>query len=84
MIEEKEYSLYLIDIKLPEMDGKALYQWLQNKHPELSGRVIFTSGDIISGDTMAYLEQASRPFLPKPFSPDELKSIVHETLGQLE
>jgi len=32
------------------------------------------------------LEQADRPFLPKPFTPDELKAkaIVRETLKEVE
>ena len=79
MLQEKQYDLCLFDIKLPAMGGKELYQWLQEKHPQLAGRVIFTSGDVMDGDTQGFLEQAARPFLPKPFTPDELKTIVRET-----
>jgi len=84
MIEEKQYNLCLIDIRLPAMTGKELYQWLKEKHPQLASRVIFTTGDSMGGDTQIFLEQADRPFLPKPFTPDELKAIVRETLRQLE
>ena len=28
MIEEKQYDLFLLDIRLPVMPGKKLYQWL--------------------------------------------------------
>jgi len=84
MIEEKQYDLCLIDIRLPAMTGKELYQWLEEKHPKVAGGAIFTTGDIMGGDTQIFLEQASRPFLPKPFTPDELKAIVRETLKQLE
>ncbi len=78
MIEDNHYDLCLIDIRTPEMDGKELYQWLKERHPQLSSSVIFTSGDVIGGDTQRFLEQAARPFLPKPFTPDELKSIINE------
>ena len=84
MIEEKQYDLCLIDIRTPEMDGKELYQWLQQKHPQLVRRVIFTTGSVMGGDTQSFLEQAARPSLPKPFTPDELKAIVRETLKQIE
>ncbi len=84
MIEEKQYDLFLFDIKLPVMNGRELYQWLDEKHPQLVNRVIFTTGDVMVGDTQIFMEQAARPFLPKPFSPDELRTIVRETLEQIE
>ena len=84
MIEEKQYDLYLLDIKLPVMNGKELYQWLQDKHPQLTSRVIFTSGSVMGEDTRIFIEQSGRPFLPKPFTPDELKAIIRETLKEVE
>jgi len=84
MIEEKRYDLCLIDIRTPTMNGKELYQWLQEKHPQLATRVIFTSGDVMGGDIQSFLELAGRPFLPKPFMPDELKAILREALKAVE
>ena len=84
MIEEKQYDLYLLDIKLPVMSGKDLYQWLQDKHPQLTSRVIFTSGSVMGEDTRTFIEQSGRPFLPKPFTPDELKAVVRETFKVIE
>ena len=84
MIEEQQYALYLIDIRLPVMTGMELYQWLQEKHPQLASRVIFTTGSVIGGDTQSFLEQTAKSYLPKPFTPDELKDIVIETLKEME
>ncbi len=84
MLEQKQYDLCLFDIRTPAMNGKELYQWLKEKHPQLASRVIFTTGDVMSGDTQNFLEQATRPFLPKPFTPDELKTIMRETLKEVE
>jgi len=81
MIEEKQYDLCLIDIRAPVMNGKELYLWLEEKHPQLANSVIFTTGDAMGEDTQSFLEQASRPFLPKPFPPAELKTIVREVLS---
>ena len=83
MIKEKQYDLCLTDMRTPSMNGKELYQWLEEKHPRLASRVILTSGDVMAEDTQSFLEQAARPFLPKPFAPDELKAIVKETLRQM-
>ncbi len=84
MIEEKQYDLFLFDIKLPVMNGRELYQWLKEKHPKRISRVIFTSGSVLSEDTQLFIEQTGRPFLPKPFTPDELKAIVRDALKKLE
>ncbi|GAJ10481.1 unnamed protein product, partial [marine sediment metagenome] len=59
-------------------------QCIQEKHPKLIDRVIFTIGDVMSKDIQDFLGQAGRPFLPKPFTPDELRTIVRETLRQME
>jgi len=77
-IGEKQYDLCLIDIRTPRMNGRELYQWLQEKHPQLATGVIFTTGEMMGGDIQSFLEQAARPFLPKPFTPDELRAIVRE------
>ena len=84
MIEDKKYDLFLVDIRTPEMDGRELYQWMQEKHLQLASRVIFTSGSVIGKDTMVFIDQTGRPFLPKPFMPDELKTIVTETMKEVE
>ena len=84
MLGKKDYDLCLIDIRTPIMNGKQLYQCIQEKHPKLIDRVVFTTGDVIGGDTQSFLEQSGRPFLPKPFAPDELKTIVRETLEKIE
>ena len=84
MLVKKNYDLCLIDIRLPEMDGRELYKWIHDVHLELVNRAIFTTGSVIGGDTQTFLEQTAKPFLPKPFTPDELQTIVREALRQLE
>ena len=84
MIAEKQYDLFLVDIRTPVMSGIELYQWLDEKHSQLASRVIFTTGSVIGKDTTTFIEQAGRPLLPKPFTPDELKTIVGEALRKFE
>ncbi len=79
-LKVKSYDICLIDIITPVMDGKQLYRWITEKHPEMVTRVIFTTGDSINPDTKGFLEGAGRPLLPKPFTLDELKTVVRETL----
>ena len=83
MLGEKDYDLCLIDIRTPVMNGRELYQCIQEKHPKLLNGVIFTTGEVMGGDTQSFLEQADRPFLPKPFTPAQLKAIMRETLKEM-
>lgn len=82
MLGKKAYDLCLLDIKTPAMSGKELYQWLEEEHPQMVSRVIFTSGSVMGGDTMIFIEQTGKPFLPKPFTPDELRAVVRDTLKE--
>ena len=84
MIEKQRYDLCLIDIRTPVMNGKELFQYLGERHPNLTSRVVFTTGDMIAGDTQDFLKGTGRPFLSKPFAPGELRTAVKEALGEIE
>ena len=81
---KQEYNLYLFDFKLPEMNGKELYQWLEEKHPQLTGKVIFSTGSVFGGDSRSFIELTGRPILSKPFTADELITAVNNALKQVE
>jgi DNA-binding response OmpR family regulator len=82
MIDKKEYHVYLVDIRTPQMSGVELYQSLQDKHPQAANRVIFTTGSLIGEETQAFIRQSGRPFLPKPFTPGELTETIDKSLRQ--
>jgi len=84
MIGKEQYDLLLIDIRTPVMNGTQLYLWLQKNYPRLAQRVIFTTGSVMDEDTMAFIREAGRPYLPKPFNPKELTEVVQSTLKQIE
>ena len=83
MLEKKDYDLVMIDIRTPVMNGKQLYQVIIGKHPKLANRVIFATGDVMDGYTQRFLELAGRPYLLKPFTIDELRDIVRETMRRM-
>ena len=79
---QNNFDLILMDVKIPGMTGMELYEWLKGKYPEKAERVIFTTGDVMSGNTQSFLEQTARPYLAKPFTPVELRTIVKQGLEQ--
>jgi DNA-binding response OmpR family regulator len=78
MLDKNKYDLCLIDFRIPVVGGKELFQYIHEKYPELEDGVIFTSGDVIGGDTQNFIKETGRLFLPKPFSPEELRGIIRE------
>jgi CheY-like chemotaxis protein len=81
MVDDKSYDLCLSDIKVPGMDGIQLYKYLEQEHPELARRFIFITGDVMSSYIAQFLDVTTRPYLCKPFTPDELKKVIRDTLA---
>ena len=81
MLHQKEYDLCLIDIRTPAMNGIELYGHLEKSHPVMINRIVFSTGDVLSANIKTFLEKSNRPYLAKPFTPDELRAIVKTNLG---
>jgi len=81
VLRKKEFDLCLIDIRTPHMNGIELYGQLQKNYPGTVNKVVFTTGDVLGSDIKSFLESSGRPYLAKPFSPDELRAIVRTALG---
>jgi DNA-binding response OmpR family regulator len=75
-LDKKEYDLYIVDIRMPEMNGIELHQNMTRTHAKLANRVLFISGDTLSWNIKESLEESQRPYISKPFTPDELRNAV--------
>jgi len=76
MVAENSYDLCVSDIRTPLINGIQLYEYLKQEYPELARRIIFTTGDVLSGNIAQFLKESKRPYLLKPFTPDQLKQAV--------
>jgi DNA-binding response OmpR family regulator len=75
------YDLCLIDIRTPGMNGIELYRYLKKSGSGMINRVVFTTGDVVNDEIKNFLEKTGRPFLPKPFTLDELRSVIKMALA---
>jgi DNA-binding response OmpR family regulator len=78
-----DYDLILIDLRTPLINGRELYGYLAEHRPELAERVVFTTGEMLEGESSRFLEESGMPYLAKPFTPDELRDMVKGRLRQL-
>jgi len=76
MVKGKRYDLVMIDIRMPEMDGRELYRKIVAMHPDLTGKIVITSADQGDAATNAFIKNIGCPFLFKPFTLKELNDVV--------
>jgi two-component system NtrC family sensor kinase len=79
-LQQRAYDLILSDIRMPDLDGPGLYRELEHHHPQLLKRIIFLTGDTLSPETKAFLEQARVLRLSKPFTAAEVRRAVQRAL----
>jgi CheY-like chemotaxis protein len=82
MVTDKEYDLCLSDIRTPGMNGIDFYRHLEKNRHCLANKVIFATGDTLSGNTELFLQETKRPVLIKPFSPDELIGMIEGIIAE--
>ena len=80
MLQERGFDLILSDIRMPELDGPGLYREVARRHPELRQRFVFLTGDLLSPETLEFLEEARVPYLHKPFDLTEVRGVVQRAL----
>ena len=78
LLSQKDYSLVLCDILMPEMDGFSVLEEIQNK--KINIPVIMITGYSTVENAVNSLYKGAIDFIPKPFSFEELKSAINRGL----
>ena len=76
-LEEDSFAAILIDLKMPDMDGRRLYRAICERRPDLASRVVFTTGDLDRPDLKLFLEEAGAVLLRKPFELEKVAATFH-------
>jgi hypothetical protein len=80
-LQEADFDLILSDIRMPGLTGMELFAWLEHHRPELTKRILFTTGDVFDATTQSFLESNRLPHLAKPFDLKKLKGSVAQLAG---
>jgi len=76
--QEDEAGCLVLDLRMPDMDGLALQQILNDKDSDIP--VIFISGDGDIPTSVSAIKHGAVDFLEKPFTREALLSRVEEAL----
>ena len=82
LLGETPVDLVLLDLRMPQMAGDALYLAIVRRWPEMRGRVILMSGDPWSHQETWPADLQACPILSKPFTLDVLARTVAGVLAQ--
>jgi two-component system NtrC family sensor kinase len=77
-IAMERYDVILTDVRMPDVDGRALYREIERRWPEQAARVVFVTGDTLASALREFACESGRPVIEKPFLPDEVRRIVAE------
>jgi CheY-like chemotaxis protein len=80
MLEKQNFDLLITDIVMPVMDGVALALAVSEKWPQLP--IIMMSGYPNERQRAYNLQDLITEVLSKPFTLNEFKAIVEQTLAQ--
>jgi two-component system NtrC family sensor kinase len=74
----EQFDLIISDLRMPRLGGREFYEQLLIQNPGMAARLVFSTGDTVRGDTLTFLETLDRPYLHKPFSLAELRTLLAE------
>lgn len=78
LINENAYDLVLLDLIIPGEEGMVLLERVRKQMPETPVVIISAYGTVTSA--VEAMKRGASDFLPKPFSPDELRNKVKALL----
>ena len=79
-LELEHYDLIISDLKMPEIDGVAIFQWVKEHHPEMARKILFSTGDVLGPKFEKVVQEVEHRYILKPYNIEELQNKVRKIL----
>ncbi len=76
LVAAHDYDVILCDLRMPDLDGPAFYQFLATERAHLCPRTVFVTGDTLGRAASQFVAASGRPVIEKPFVPDEVRRVI--------
>ncbi len=76
-----EFDLIISDVRMPVLDGIAMYSRIKEKYAAYCDRIIYSTGVTFDRETQIFLEETNVPCLRKPFKIREILNTIQKKLA---
>lgn len=76
LMNQRNFDVILSDFRMPSMSGQEFYRAVYRRDRDLARQVIFITGDVITDETLAFLQESGCPHLEKPFQITDLANLI--------
>jgi PAS domain S-box-containing protein len=76
LLAAARFDAIVSDLRMPDMDGAALWRAVRDDHPALARRILFVTGDTLSPGSRQFLAETHCSSLDKPFTKADLLARV--------
>ncbi|MDD5585849.1 MAG: PAS domain S-box protein [Alphaproteobacteria bacterium] len=77
---QKPFDVIISDLRMPVLDGPALYAELTRILPQYTNRIIYVTGDTLSPHVQSFLSQTPVPVIEKPYRLADVRRALGELL----
>ncbi len=80
MLDEYQFDVVITDLKMSRLGGMEVLRRIKEFHPEIN--VIVITGYASVSSAVEVMKMGAFDYLPKPFTPEELRSVVYQALEE--
>lgn len=81
-LNKHSFRVIVLDVGLPFLEGRKLYNEFVDSYPAMVKRVIFVTGFVDDEEISRFLQETGRPYLGKPAAAAELIEVVWRTVDR--
>jgi CheY-like chemotaxis protein/anti-sigma regulatory factor (Ser/Thr protein kinase) len=80
-ILETDFDLIVADLRMPHLDGRALYERVVEAKPSMVRRFVFATGDLVRQESLKFLEGIPNRILAKPLDVDNVRAVLLQAVA---
>jgi CheY-like chemotaxis protein len=80
-ILETDFDLIVTDLRMPNLDGRALYERVAEEMPSMVRRFVFSTGDLVRRESLEFLEGLPNRILAKPLDVDNVRRVLVQAVA---